>query len=60
MISFMNCTLHQTEAVIIVIKTRATKWITHGAEPFLRSRQLCSHSRTSQYFIEPKGSLQCS
>jgi hypothetical protein len=26
---------------------------THGAEPFLRSR----HSRTSQHFMEPKGSL---
>jgi hypothetical protein len=24
--------------------------ITHGAEPFLRSRQLCSYSRTSQQF----------
>jgi hypothetical protein len=23
--------------------------LTHGAEPFLRSRQLCSHSRTSQH-----------
>jgi hypothetical protein len=26
----------------------------------LRSCQLCSHSRTSQYFMEPKGSLRCS
>jgi hypothetical protein len=24
--------------------------LTHGAEPFLRSRQLCSYSRTSQHF----------
>jgi hypothetical protein len=31
--------------------------VTHGAEPFLRSCQLCSHSRTSQYFMEPEGSL---
>jgi hypothetical protein len=23
--------------------------LTHGAEPFLRSCQLCSHSRTSQH-----------
>jgi hypothetical protein len=30
---------------------------THGAEPFLRSRQLCSYSRTSQHFIEPESSL---
>jgi hypothetical protein len=27
----------------------------HGAEPFLRSRQLCSYSRTSQHFMEPEG-----
>jgi hypothetical protein len=31
--------------------------LTHGAEPFLRSCQLCSHSRTSQCFMEPEGSL---
>jgi hypothetical protein len=30
------------------------------AEPFLRSHQLCSHSRTSQQFMVPKGSLPCS
>jgi hypothetical protein len=30
--------------------------LTYGAEPFLRSRQLCSHSRTSQHFMEPEGS----
>jgi hypothetical protein len=29
-------------------------------EPFLRSCQLCSYSRTSQYFMEPEGSLPCS
>jgi hypothetical protein len=28
----------------------------HGAEPFLRSCQLCSYSRTSQHFMEPGGS----
>jgi hypothetical protein len=33
---------------------------THGAEPFLRSRQLCSYSRSSQHFIEPEVSLPCS
>jgi hypothetical protein len=32
----------------------------HGAEPFLRSCQVCSHSRTSQNFMEPEGSLPCS
>jgi hypothetical protein len=26
----------------------------HGAEPFLRSRQLCSYSRTSQHLLHPK------
>jgi hypothetical protein len=31
--------------------------LTHGAEPFLRSCQLYSHARTSQHFMEPKGSL---
>jgi hypothetical protein len=31
--------------------------LTHGAELFLRSRQLCSHSRTSHHFMEPEGSL---
>jgi hypothetical protein len=34
--------------------------LTRGAEPFLRSHQLCSYSRTSQHFMEPKGSLPCS
>jgi hypothetical protein len=32
----------------------------HGAETFLRSRQLCSYSRTSRHFMEPRGSLPCS
>jgi hypothetical protein len=29
-------------------------------EPFLRSCQLRSHSRNSQHFMEPEGSLPCS
>jgi hypothetical protein len=33
---------------------------TQGAEPFLRSHQLYSNSRTSQHFMEPEGSLPCS
>jgi ribosomal protein L28 len=33
--------------------------LNHGAEPFLRSRHLCSYSRTSQHFMEPEGSLPC-
>jgi hypothetical protein len=34
--------------------------LTHGAEPFLRSRQLCSYSRTFQHFMESEDSLPCS
>jgi hypothetical protein len=34
--------------------------LTYGAEPFLRSCQLCSHSTTSQHFKEPEGSSPCS
>jgi hypothetical protein len=34
--------------------------LTHGAEPFLRSRQLCSYSITSRDFMEHEGSLPCS
>jgi hypothetical protein len=34
--------------------------LTHGTEPFLRSRQLRSHSRNCQHFMETKGSLPSS
>jgi hypothetical protein len=37
-----------------------TYLLTYGAEPFLRSCQLCSHSRASQHFMEPEGSSPCS
>jgi hypothetical protein len=37
-----------------------TYLLTYGAESFLRSRQSCSHSRTSQHFMEPEGSISCS
>jgi hypothetical protein len=47
--------LVSAEAIFIV-----THSLTHGAEPFLRSCQLCSHSRSSQHFMEPEGSLPCS
>jgi hypothetical protein len=41
-----------------VVNMRVNKYIlTHGAEASLRSCQLCSHSRTSQRFMEPEGSL---
>jgi hypothetical protein len=32
----------------------------HGAEPFLRSRQLRSHSRMCKHCVEPENSLPCS
>jgi hypothetical protein len=34
--------------------------LTYGAEPFLRSRQLYSHSRTSQHFLESEGLISYS
>jgi hypothetical protein len=34
--------------------------LTLGAEPFLRSFQMCSYSKTSQHFMEHEGSLPCS
>jgi hypothetical protein len=34
--------------------------LSHGPESFSRSRQLCCHSRTSQHFMEPEGSMPCS
>jgi hypothetical protein len=37
-----------------------THSLSHGAEPFLRSCQLCSYSRTSQHFMESGGPLPCS
>jgi hypothetical protein len=34
-----------------------TYLLTYGAEPFLRSHQFCSPSKTSQHFMEPEGSI---
>jgi hypothetical protein len=46
--------------MVIPLKTTTlTHSLTHGAEPFLRSCQLCSYSKTSQHFMEPVGSLPC-
>jgi hypothetical protein len=42
------------------LQKRNTFVLTHEGQPFLRSRQFCSHSRTSQHFMEPEGSLPCS
>jgi hypothetical protein len=44
--------MRKISEIIIII-------IIHGAEPFLRNRQLCSYSITSQHFMEPEGSLTC-
>jgi hypothetical protein len=52
-----NCTADINHPTIDVIQRRY--WL-HGVEPFLRGRQLCSYSRTYQYFIEPEGLLPCS
>jgi hypothetical protein len=37
-----------------------TYLLTYGAEPFLRSRELCSPSTTSQHFMEPEGTIPSS
>jgi hypothetical protein len=42
------------------LKDKVTYLLTYGAEPFLKSFQLCSHSGTSQNFKEPEGSSPCS
>jgi hypothetical protein len=37
------------------------EWYTYLlTEPLMISYHLCSHSRTSHHFVEPKGSLPCS
>jgi hypothetical protein len=43
-----------------IINAEVTYLLTYGAEPFLRSCQLCSPSRTPQHFMEPEGSISCS
>jgi hypothetical protein len=45
---------------LTILSYLLTYSLTYGAEPFLRSCQLCSYSRTSQHFMEPEGSLPCS
>jgi hypothetical protein len=60
--TFPSCTKHMLnlkKAIYVHFSPDSTS-LTHGAEPFLRSCQLCSHSRISQQFMEPKGSLPCS
>jgi hypothetical protein len=46
--------------MLIFLVKLSTHSLTHGAEPFLRSRQLWSYSRNSQHFIISEGLLPCS
>jgi hypothetical protein len=65
---FPYCTLGRNEdanycvnvTLVLVLYIRAPQSLTHGAEPFLTSRQLCSYSRTSPHSMEHEGSLPCS
>jgi hypothetical protein len=50
-LEFSSVTLKQQEKAYL---------LTHGAEPFLKSLQWCSRSRTSQHFLGPEGSIPCS
>jgi hypothetical protein len=50
----IHCTLYRRASRHVL-----TYLLTYGAQPFLRSCQLSSHSRTSQHFLEPAGSLPC-
>jgi hypothetical protein len=43
-----------------LINTFLSVLLTYGNQPFLRSCQLCSHSKISQNFMEPERSLPCS
>jgi hypothetical protein len=43
--------LHIDVVKCVFIETHS---LTHGPEPFLRSRQLCSYSRASQHFMESR------
>jgi hypothetical protein len=49
-----------TYAVKVFIARFTYALLTHEAEPFLRSRLMCSHSRTSQHFMEPVDLIPCS
>jgi hypothetical protein len=45
---------------IEINKKSNTYLLIYGAEPFLRSCQLCSPSGNTQHFMEPEGSIPCS
>jgi hypothetical protein len=54
----ISAALHEAEIVHYHLNSSSS--VTHIPEPFLRSCQLCSYSRTCQHFMEPEGSLPCS
>jgi hypothetical protein len=49
--------MHLTQHYNCCIPKNISHSLTHGAEPFLRSHQLCRYSRTFQHFMEHEGSL---
>jgi hypothetical protein len=51
---------YDTDRTQNVLPSSCLATLTYGAEPFLKSCQLCSHSKTSQHFMEPEISLLCS
>jgi hypothetical protein len=53
-----SCTKHFE--LVVGFFTEACYLLTYGAELFLRSCQLCSHSGTFQHFKKPEGSSPCS
>jgi hypothetical protein len=60
-----NCKVHHSSSINTsyfpdALVNRLNSSLAHTAEPFLRSRQLCSYSRTSQNFMNPESSLPCS
>jgi hypothetical protein len=57
---YLVYSFHVQDLIHIIKFEHNSTYLTYGADPFLRSCQLCSHSRTSQHFMEPEGSLWCS
>jgi hypothetical protein len=52
---------HQQKHTPDTCTTTHDNLLTHSRSwAFLRSCQMCSYSRTSQYFMKPEGSLPCS
>jgi hypothetical protein len=60
MTHFSTTSFDYNEVSKVLSYLQIFRLFTHGAEPCLRSHQLCSHSRTFQHFMEPEGSVPCS